>query len=146
MDWSIGDPCPADAVALAGIMSDWVHETEWMPVLHSREDDLRFVADLLGTHHLRVARSGSNPLGFLARQGGLVQALHVATAARGQGIGKALLDEVKLVAPQIELWTFQANRRALAFYRREGFDEAVRTDGRDNDEGLPDVCLIWRTP
>jgi ribosomal protein S18 acetylase RimI-like enzyme len=91
-----------------------------------------------------VARDDRQPVGFLARQGGHVQALHVAAAARGQGVGRALLDEVKAAEPAIELWTFQANGRALAFYGREGLVEAERTDGSGTDEGLPDVRLIWR--
>ena len=73
-----------------------------------------------------------------------MQALHVAAAARGQGVGRALLDEVKATEPEIDLWTFQANRPALAFYGRLGFVEAERTDGSGTDEGLPDVRLIWR--
>jgi ribosomal protein S18 acetylase RimI-like enzyme len=44
----------------------------------------------------------------------------------------------------VDLSTFQANARALAFYRREGFHEAERTDGSGTEEGLPDVRLIWR--
>jgi hypothetical protein len=30
---------PDDAPALALIMGDWLHETDWMPVLHTREED-----------------------------------------------------------------------------------------------------------
>ena len=144
--WSITDADVADVGALARIIGDWVRETGWMPVLHSREDDEGFVAGLLGGHTVRVARAGVDRLGFLARQGGRVQALHVDMGSRGLGIGKALLDEVKAAEPEIELWTFQANDRALAFYRREGFREVSRTDGSGNDEALPDVCLMWRTP
>jgi ribosomal protein S18 acetylase RimI-like enzyme len=142
--WTIADADVGDVGVLAGIIGDWVRETGWMPVLHSREEDEGFVATLLGTHRVRVARNGADRLGFLARQGGRVQALHVAAKARGLGIGKALLDELKAAELDIDLWTFQANQRALAFYRREGFSEVAKTDGRGNEEGLPDVRLIWR--
>jgi ribosomal protein S18 acetylase RimI-like enzyme len=142
--WQITGADPADVGALARIIGDWVREAEWMPVLHSRQEDEAFVAALLNSHILRVARSGVGPLGFLARQGGRVQALHVDAAARGKGIGRALMDEVKAVEPEVTLWTFQANRRAQEFYRREGFAEAERSDGCATDEGLPDVRLIWR--
>ena len=142
-DWSLTDADMWDVPLLAGMIGDWVRETGWMPVLHSREEDECFVAGLLQTHVVRVARRSTDRLAFLARQGGKVQALHVASAARGQGIGRALLDEVKAVEAKVELWTFQANARALAFYERAEFHEAKRTDGIGNDEGLPDVCLIW---
>jgi ribosomal protein S18 acetylase RimI-like enzyme len=133
-----------DVTVLARLIGDWVREADWMPVLHTRAEDEGFVAGLLVSHAVRVARGGAVPLGFLARQGGRVQALHVAAEARGRGIGRALLGEVKAVEPVVDLWTFQANARALAFYRREGFREAERTDGSGTDEGLPDVRLIWR--
>ncbi|HLQ18560.1 MAG TPA: GNAT family N-acetyltransferase [Tabrizicola sp.] len=142
--WTISDADRADVGGLARIMGDWVRETPWMPVLHTPEKDENFVAGLLGSHKLPVARRGTERLGFLARQGGQVQALHVAAGSRGLGLGKALRDEVKLGEPIVELWTFQANDRAVAFYTREGFREATRTDGRGNDERLPDIRLIWR--
>jgi GNAT superfamily N-acetyltransferase len=142
--WQIIDATAGDVGPLARIVGDWVRETGWMPVLHSHDDDKGFVYGLLGTHVVRVARNRSDRLGFLARQWGRVQALHVDARSRGLGVGKVLLDEVKAVEPELELWTFQANLRALSFYRREGFHEAERTDGRGNDERLPDVRLIWR--
>jgi ribosomal protein S18 acetylase RimI-like enzyme len=138
------DANEGDVVALARVIGDWVREAEWMPVLHTRDEDEGFVAGLLASHAVRVARDGPVPLGFLARHGGRVQALHVAAEARGRGIGRVLLDEVKAVEAAIDLWTFQANARALTFYRREGFQEMERTDGSGTDEGLPDVRLIWR--
>lgn len=140
----VTDGRPGDAGALARVLGDWVRETGWMPVLHSREEDAAFVAGLIRTQVVRVARAGGQPLGFLARRGGHVDALYLSPAARGAGLGARLLDEVKVAEAVIDLWAFQANQRALAFYRREGFDEAERTDGSGNDERLPDVRLIWR--
>ena len=142
--WNLTDAGVSDVPVLARIIGDWVRETDWMPVLHSHEEDEGFLAGLLRTHVVRVARGGTHRLGFMARQGEKVQALHVAKAARGLGIGRALLDEVKAVEPAVSLWTFQANIRAIAFYRREGFAEAERTDGKRNDERLPDIRMIWR--
>lgn len=142
--WNLTDAGVSDVPVLARIIGDWVRETDWMPVLHSHEEDEGFLAGLLRTHVVRFARGGPHRLGFMARQGEKVQALHVAKAARGLGIGRALLDEVKAVEPAVSLWTFQANIRAIAFYRREGFAEAERTDGKRNDERLPDIRMIWR--
>lgn len=142
--WTLADADVSDVPVLARILGDWVRETDWMPVLHSYEEDQGFVAELLRTHVVRVARSGTDCVGFLARQGGKVQALYIARTARGSGIGRALLQEVQADEPEIALWTFQANTRAIAFYRREGFVEAERTDGQSNEEQLPDVRMIWR--
>lgn len=143
MRWEVTDALPGDAAPLARLIGEWVRETGWMPVLHTGKENEAFVAGLLETHVLRVARSGPDRLGFLARQRGRVQALHVAAGARGLGIGNALIDEVKSSETEISLWVFQANSRAIAFYRREGFTVAEQTDGAGNDERLPDSRMIW---
>lgn len=141
--WTITRATPADAIPLALILGDWARETGWMPLLHSRDEDAGFLSGLIESHEVRVPRAAARPLGFLAQRHGHIDALYLAPEARGLGIGKALLDQVKTEQPLIELWTFQANVRAIAFYLREGFHEAERTDGRRNDEGLPDLRLVW---
>ena len=141
---ALGPAAPADAAALARILGDWVRGTGWMPVLHSRAEDLAFLSGLIGRQAVLVVRRGGAAVGFIAADGGEVTALHVAADQRGRGIGKALLDAVRAGAPSLSLWTFQANSRAIAFYRREGFAEAGRTEGAENEEGLPDLRMIWR--
>lgn len=131
---------PADAPALARVLGDWIRETEWMPVLHSREDDINFLSHLIVNAH--VWSVGTD--GFVALKDGVVPALYLAPGARGRGYGAQLLDRVKQGSDALSLWTFQANAGARRFYAREGFTEIEHTDGSGNDEGLPDVRLEWR--
>lgn len=138
---------PEDAVPLARILGDWLRGAGWMPVLHSREEDVAFLCRMIASHRALVARDAEGgPLGFIAVKQGDIAGFYVAEAARGQGIGKALLDAARAEEPRLALWTFQANTRAIAFYSREGFTEVERTDGAGNEEGLPDVRMIWRRP
>ena len=123
------------------MLGDRVHEVPWLPKLHSRADDLVFVRGVLKTHVMRLDDAGG--LGFLARRGGRIDALYVDGAARGRGLGKALLDEAKALG-HLKLWTFQANHGARAFHIREGFGEVEFSDGAGNDEKLPDVRLEWQ--
>ena len=124
---------------MAQVLGDWCRDTPWMPKLHSRAADLGFVTSLLQTHVVRVAADA----GFLARRGPVVDALYLAPAARGQGLGRALLAEVKALG-LVQLWCFQANVAARAFYLREGLREVRFTDGAANDEKLSDVWMEWR--
>jgi GNAT superfamily N-acetyltransferase len=126
-------------------LGDWVRETGWMPVLHTREEDLGFLRHLIDTTEVTLAED-AEPLGFLSLDGADVRALYLAPAARGRGIGRALLDRAKAGRDHLELWTFEANAPAIAFYEREGFRVAERTDGSGNDERLPDLRLIWEGP
>ena len=139
----ISPATPEDAPALARILGDWQRETGWMPVLHTREEDEGFLRHLIATRTVRVLRL-PDPLGFLAREGGQIDALYLAPAARGQGWGRALLEEAKAAEPRLSLWTFAANAAARAFYASEGFAEVQATDGQDNEARLPDIRLEWQ--
>ena len=132
---------PGDADILAAILSAWIDATDWMVRIHTPEEDRRFVAGLIAQGGVTVARD-PGPVGFVDRAGATVRALYVAPDRRGEGVGKALLDHARAEAETLDLWCFQANEGARAFYAREGFVEAGRTAG-DNDEGLPDVRLVW---
>lgn len=58
----------------------------------------------------------------------------------GQGIGSQLLALARRQRPHgLRLWTFVSIVRAQRFYERHGFVEIDRTDGRDNEEGAPDI-------
>ena len=127
---------------MAQILGGWIGATDWMPKLHTPAQDLWFCGHLIETTQVFVIRM-PEVRGFLARQGDEVPALYLAHDARGQGLGKALLDRAKQDRDRLELWTFQANPRAIRFYQREGFVEDHRTTGAGNDESLPDMRLIW---
>lgn len=139
----LSDATPEDAPALAAILREWIDATDWMPKVHGPDEDEGFLRHLIATRVVRVATLDGAPAGFLARQGGEVDALYVAARHRGRGIGAALIDEAKGEGA-LTLWTFQANTRAIAFYRRQGFTEGQRTDGSRNEERLPDLRLDWR--
>lgn len=133
----------SDAPRLAHILGSWTAETPWMPVLHGVMENRAFLLDLIERMQVITLRNWRGAQGFLARDGGMVHALYLSPAARGQGHGKRLLDRAKAEAPRLMLWTFQDNAGARAFYAREGFAEVEQTDGAGNDEKLPDVRLVW---
>jgi len=134
---------PEDASALAVILSDWIDETPWMPNIHTPDQDRRFLTHLIADCQVTTARDADRVLGFLAREGAMIQALYLVPMARGMGLGKRLLDRAKSQSSRLELWSFQANAGARAFYAREGFQEVEMTDGAGNDEHVPDVRLVW---
>ncbi|MCI2394368.1 GNAT family N-acetyltransferase [Aliiroseovarius sediminis] len=140
----IAPATPADVPAIANILTGWVAATPWMPRVHSRADEKGFARMLVDRGWTVVARERGRVQGFLARDGGEVHALYLSPAARGRGMGKALLDHAKTASADLALFAFQANEGACRFYQREGFTEAFRTDGAGNDENLPDIRFIWR--
>ena len=134
---------PADAPAIARILSDWTRETEWMPRVHSAEEGRGFGVLLIERTAVTVAEDAGRVQGFLARREGQIEALYITPDARGQGVGTALMARAMATCAELGLWCFLANRPARAFYARLGFAENARTDGSGNDEKLPDVHLVW---
>jgi GNAT superfamily N-acetyltransferase len=138
------DACPAAELwlrarnAAAGVIPQPVHS----------DDDVRewFASHVVSTKELWVAEDRAGTLvGLLVRDGPLLDQLYVEPALTGHGIGADLLTLAKAERPEgLRLWTFESNVRAQRFYERQGFVAARRTDGRDNEEGAPDILYVWR--
>lgn len=135
---------PLDAGVLGQILHGFAAETDWMPDLHSKAETIAYCGSMIDRNWVSVAEQDGRPAAFLARDGAVIHALYVQPAARGQGLGRALLSGAKAQTDRLELWTFQANHGAQRFYMREGFIEMRRTDGAGNDERLPDILFGWR--
>ncbi|GMG84426.1 GNAT family N-acetyltransferase [Paralimibaculum aggregatum] len=137
---------PGDAAACAAILNAWIDATPWMVRVHPAEAVLRHYRErVLTQQSVFVAEVAGAVAGFLALDlaEAKVTALYVAAAHRGRGIGAALLGRAKAARPdRLRLWAFAANAGARRFYAREGFREAWRTEG-ENEEGLPDVLFLW---
>jgi ribosomal protein S18 acetylase RimI-like enzyme len=70
--------------------------------------------------------------------------LYVHPAWQRQGIGRALLEEVEASFPEartLRLEVEEANARAIAFYRSNGFLPAGSTADCGGDSGLPALIL-----
>ncbi len=99
------------------------------------------VREMLPQAELLVYDAGGGPLGFLGLDGAYVAGLFVGREVRSQGIGRALLGAAKQRREVLELHVYQENRRACAFYCREGF--AVCGLQRDEQTGAPELLLRW---
>lgn len=85
-------------------------------------------------------------LGWVDVHQGELNQLYCKRGHTGKGIGKQLLDFAKERSPDgLELWTFQVNTGARAFYKREGFIEVEQTDGANCEEKQPDVRMVWKS-
>jgi ribosomal protein S18 acetylase RimI-like enzyme len=83
-------------------------------------------------------------VGFCAAHAGWIEHLYVSPAWQGGGIGSALLARAMSENPGgLSLWVFEQNERAAALYTRAGFEVVERTDGRGNEEQVPDLRMQW---
>ena len=112
---------------------------------------VRTVEEVVG--HLRgrlelggtwVAEHDHVVVGFLDLDQGWLESLYVRPSARGRGVGAALIDLAKALAPDgFALWVFESNEPARRFYRAHGFVELEHTDGCANEERAPDLRMAW---
>lgn len=136
---------PTDAPAIAALIRrSKAVAMPWLPVLHTPEEDLDWVRDvLLARQEVLVADAAGSIVAVLVMTPGWVEHLYVDPAHQRRGLGRTLLDEAKRRHPDgLDLWAFQRNTRARAFYENAGFVAVAMTDG-DNEERQPDVRYRW---
>ncbi|MEK6719848.1 MAG: 6-phosphogluconolactonase [Chloroflexota bacterium] len=90
---------------------------------------------------------GAAIVGLMILGPATVEQLYVHPDQQGRGIGSRLMSLARDRRPDgLELYTFEVNERARAFYRRRGFNEIAFGDGSANEERQPDVRMAWRPP
>jgi GNAT superfamily N-acetyltransferase len=136
---------PADAGGIARIMRTALASFDWMPVLHTPDEDLAFIGNqVLPNQIVTVAEAGEDIAGFIAVKGEWVEQLYLDPAFTGGGIGSRLLMRAVETMPVARLYCFQANSGARRFYERHGFQAEVFGDGSGNEESLPDILYVRR--
>ncbi|MEQ6901679.1 GNAT family N-acetyltransferase [Nocardioides sp. YIM 152588] len=115
------------------------------PPVHPYDDVVAFFARLdPSAGGTWVAEDDDGVVGFVHLTATWLDHLYVAPRAQGQGVGTALLELAQALRPGgFGLWVFESNGPARAFYARHGLVELARTDGADNEEGMPDIHLHW---
>jgi chorismate mutase/GNAT superfamily N-acetyltransferase len=140
---------PEDAADCAEVVvsSRSAAGTAFPPSRHSPEEDRAFFARRVCDHEVWVAETQGEVVGHLDLDGSWIHSLYVHPRAQRRGVGAALLDLAKACRPDgFGLWVFATNRGARAFYRRQGLLELETTDGSGNEEGAPDVRMVWPGP
>jgi GNAT superfamily N-acetyltransferase len=138
---------PDDADAIAVVHRAARREAmPWLPVLHSDEETRAWIRDVVQPRQaVWVAVREGQVIGVAALDGGMLEQLYVLPEAQGRGIGSTLLAKARHLCPGgLDLWTFQRNAAARAFYERQGFVAVETTDGSGNEEREPDVRYRWR--
>lgn len=136
---------PSDAPACAEIIQAWSAETDWVPTLEDLAQTIRFWGDKFAQMPAWVAVADGRVVGVCLRDEDNIGALYVARQARGQGVGKRLLDLAKEERDWITVWAYELNTRARRFYRREGLVEIGREDETQPDgTTLVDIEHRWR--
>ncbi|MEL6170121.1 MAG: GNAT family N-acetyltransferase [Pseudomonadota bacterium] len=131
---------PSDAAACANIIVDWLEATPWITPRFTRAELTGLIRDGLAIREIYVA--GDPVTGYLSFNPEADHVVALYTAQPGQGVGKALMDHVKVGRSYLQLWTHEPNTSAHRFYSREGFEVVERKV--EGDDGLPELRMEWR--
>ncbi|MDQ6941901.1 MAG: GNAT family N-acetyltransferase [Candidatus Eremiobacteraeota bacterium] len=116
----------------------------YLPDLHTRDEDRAYLRErVFATCEVWVAERNGELAGLCAFREGWIDHLYVHPEHLRTGIGAALLRKAKDANDHLQLWAFQRNANARAFYESQGFVLVKTTDGQDNEEHEPDALYAW---
>ena len=129
----------ADAPACTAIVNRWIDQTSWM----ARNASTEAIEEALRTGlPKREAYVIGDPVaGYLSMEAGIAHIWGLYAAKPGEGHGAALIARAKQGRSFLSLNTHHANKRAQAFYAREGFTP-VGDPWRGND-GIDEIRMEW---
>jgi putative acetyltransferase len=132
-----------DIEAVVHLQDQSVRETLGIKA-HTLDEDFDFYTNVVFKKcTVVVAEAAGSVIGYIGYRTDWIDHLRVDSRHHGIGVGTALLNEAKRQYPYLQLWCFQ-HIPARRFYLRRGFVEVELTDGRDNEEKLPDVRMERR--
>ncbi len=106
-------------------------------------DDLWIMLRVTRQGAVRAVSDGQGIAGFSLCRGGDLHALYVHPRAQGRGLGRVLLQDAQEAHARLNLWVAEENTGGRRFYCRHGFAEKARCDGARNDEGRPEILMVW---
>jgi len=134
----------ADTDETARVFSASFRSMDFVPKLHSDEEDRVFVRNLIAGKEVWLALVDDRIAGLACLDNDWLAHLYVHPDHQGHSVGHALFETVRLERPKgFQLWTFQANARARKFYERRGCEVVEFTDGRRNEERKPDMRYVY---
>jgi len=106
-------------------------------------DDVKIMIRVTRRGCVRAVADGQGIAGFILCMGPDLHALYVHPRVQGRGLGRLLLQDAKRDNDRLNLWVAEENTAGRRFYYRHGFAEKARCDGARNDEGQPEILMVW---
>jgi ribosomal protein S18 acetylase RimI-like enzyme len=138
---------PGDYRRLAELHVLARYDMAYLPHVHSFTSVEKWMREtVLPRQHVWVAVVDGDVVGYASLHDGFLTNLYVHPSHQRDGIGAALLTEVKKFASDgFKFWVFEANQDAIRFYERHGARTVRTTDGAQNQERLPDRLMCVGT-
>ena len=129
----------SDAPICAEIINSWIHKTKWMPRIHPPDLIIQMINNGITNREFWVI--GDPVVGYLSFNVEAQQITGLYVSHPGIGLGKALLEQIKLGKCYIKLWSHSANTAAHRFYLWEGFKRSGHE--KIGGDGIKEICFEW---
>ena len=136
-----------DSIQLTDIFISARENMTYLPTLYSREETLWWISNIvLKETDVHIAEINNESVGFLAKNGDIIEHLYIHPKYQNRKIGQFLLNICMDLESKLELWVFQKNTGAIRFYEKNGFKLIEQTNGSRNEEKVPDARYGWLRP
>lgn len=129
-----------DVPAMASVVAQWEAQTAWMDSVFTADELAGFIGDAFDDREMWVCGNPVVAYASFDPHTGKLGALY--SLLTGQGIGKALMDQIKQDRDFIWLRTHVPNVAAQRFYVREGFVEVSR-HGAQPPHTVDEIQMAW---
>lgn len=137
---------PTDAAETAEVWLASFHATYDFPLAHSDDQVRHWIRNLMQSEsETWVVEEDGRIVGMMVLEDAMLDQLYLHPQHWRHGIGSRLVALAKERRPGgLDLYTFQENTAARAFYEHHGFAVVDLNDGSRNEEHQPDVRYAWR--
>lgn len=105
------------------------------------KENYKNVAEMLEAAEIYVMEFNHEIKGFIGLMDEMIAGIFVDVNSQSRGIGKQLLDYVKVQKTQLQLCVYKKNERAFNFYSRELFE--IQKEQVDESTGEIEYLMKW---
>ncbi len=108
------------------------------------KDNFEIVKSILPTAeiYVYVSEEYEDIKGFIGLNNNYIEGIFVLEEEQSKGIGKQLLDYAKKIKNKLNLNVYKNNKRAIEFYKREGF--IVKLENIEETTGEYEYLMEWK--
>lgn len=128
------------------IMEIWLNtniETHYFIEKKYWIDSYDIVKEMLPKSELYVYRNNKFNIidGFIGLTNNFIEGIFVKSEVQSKGIGKQLLDYIKISKSSLNLKVYKKNKRAILFYKRENF--LIHSEDIDENTNEKEFIMMW---